>query len=153
MQRAQSCYFSNIPHIITHEQYYLGGYPGFNPRPSSMNDLPLTGPFQVQLFADDTNLTAYLISLQHRHFAKLVNNELVYTSNWMKVNKLTINYTKTEYIINHQQKRQILSGVLLHDSLSWKPQIERVSSKVGGGCKTLLMVYYSIIHSHLKLLP
>ena len=53
-------------------------------------------------------------------------------------------------------------GVSLDDSLSWKPQIERVSSKLAGvcwalyqqrkyvDCKTLLMVYYSIIHSHLS---
>ena len=143
-----------------------------------INNLPLTSKLQVRLFADDTNLTA-------SHYnggisAKLVNNELVHISNWMNINKLTINYAKTKYTIITNNKAKLdytvkidqttikrskcikYLGVLLDDSLTWKPQIDRVSSKLASGswalyhlrkyvdCKTLIMVYYSIIHSHLN---
>jgi len=55
------------------------------------------------------------------------------------------------------------SGVLIDDSLSWKPHINKISSKLASGCwillhlrkyldsKTLKMVYYiSFINSHLN---
>ena len=130
------------------------------------------------MFADDTNLTA-----SHYNggiLAKLVNNESVHFSNWMKINKLTTNYAKTEYIVITNKRAKLdytvkidqttikrskcikYLGVLRDDSLSWKPQIDRVSSKLASrcwalyhlrkyvDCKTLLMVYYSMIHSHLN---
>ena len=143
-----------------------------------INDFPLTSKLQVRLFADDTNLTA-----SHYNggiLVKLVNNELIHISNWMKINKLIINYAKTEYIIITNKKAKLdytvkidqttikrskcikYLGVLFDDSFSWKPQIDRVSSKLASGCwalyhlrkyvdrKTLLMIYYSIIYSHLN---
>ena len=175
--------FTSINNVSSHMNNIICGVPqGSTLGPLLfniyINDLPLTSKLQVRLFADDTNLTA-----SHYNggiLAKLVNNELVHISNWMKINKLTINYTKTEYIIITNKKAKLdytvkidqttikqskcikYLGVLLDDSLSWKPQIDRVSSKMASGCwalyhlrkyvdsKTLLMVYYSIIHSHLN---
>ena len=175
--------FTSINNVSSHMNNIICGVPqGSTLGPLLfniyINDLPLTSKLQVRLFADDTNLTA---SHYNRGIlAKLVNNELVHISNWMKINKLTINYAKTEYIIITNKKVKLdytvkidqttikrskcikYLGVLLDDSLSWKPQIDRVSSKLASGCwalyhlrkyvdsKTLLMVYYSIIHSHLN---
>ena len=68
-----------------------------------INALPLTSKLQVRLFADDTNLTA-----SHYNgdiLARMVNNELVYINNWMKINKLTITYAKTEYISIYNKKK------------------------------------------------
>ena len=51
---------------------------------------------QFIFFADDTNLT---LSLSHSNVSTLqqnINDELVNVSNWFKVNKLSINFNKTE---------------------------------------------------------
>ena len=62
-----------------------------------VNDLPLATNLHVRLFADDTNITA-----SHHHkdtLEKIVKNELKQVNIWMKLNKLSISYKKTEYII------------------------------------------------------
>ena len=143
-----------------------------------VNDLPFATKLQVRLFADDTNITA---SNQHKDtLEKIVNKELKNISNWMKLNKLTINYKKTEYIIitNKKEKTRfkvkidenVIShstcikylGVVFDDSLNWKPQINNICSKLASGCwalyqlrpyvnlQTLMMIYYSLIYSHLN---
>jgi len=100
-----------------------------------INDLLLATKFQTRLFADDANITA-----SHHQINKLenmINNELNHISNWMKINKLTINYKKTEYIIATNKKskptlnlkidenkiNQSTSikylGVIIDDTLKW----------------------------------
>jgi len=86
------------------------------------NDLPLATKLQVRLFADDTNVIA--THDQKESLEKLVNNELQNISNWTKVNKLSINYSKTEYIIitNKKVKPQCiikLMKTLLNKRLMW----------------------------------
>jgi len=57
-----------------------------------INDLPLVANLQVRLFADDTNITASHDDIDC--LEKIVNTELNNISNWMKLNKLPINYKK-----------------------------------------------------------
>ena len=62
-----------------------------------INDLPLSLNSTIHLFADDTNLT-----LSHSNVSTLqqnINDELVNVSNWFKVNKLSINFNKTEFMV------------------------------------------------------
>ena len=62
-----------------------------------INDLPLASNFTIHLFADDTNLT-----LSHSNVSTLqqnINDELVHVSYWFKVNKLSINFNKTEFMV------------------------------------------------------
>ena len=62
-----------------------------------INDLPLASNSTIHLFADDTNLT-----LSHSDVSTLqqnINDELVNVSNWFKVNKLSINFNKTEFMV------------------------------------------------------
>ena len=62
-----------------------------------INDLPLASNSTIHLFADDTNLT-----LSHSNVSTLqqnINDELVNVSNWLKVNKLSINFNKTEFMV------------------------------------------------------
>ena len=142
------------------------------------NDLPQATKLQVRLFADDTNLTASHHS--ENLLEKIVNTELQKISNWMKINKLSINYNKTEYIMITTKRRRakfnlkinnnIINqntcvkylGIMIDDSLKWESQIHKMCSKLASGCwalyhlqkyvdcNTLLMVYYSMIHSHLS---
>ena len=119
--------------------------------------------------------------LQHHIITKiLLKNLLINIRNWMKLNRLSININKTEYIVitnkkkkpNYQIKidKNVITqtncikylGVLIDESLSWKPQIYKLCSKLASGCwalyqlrtyedsRTLLMVYYSFIQSHLN---
>ena len=71
-----------------------------------------------------------------------INDELVNVSNWFKVNKLSINFNKTEFmVVTTQQNKPELKvsidnnpikqshhikylGVLIDDNLNWKQQIK-----------------------------
>ena len=134
-----------------------------------VNDMPSSTNLNVKLFAHNTNLT--ISHHKKEHLEKIANNDL---------NKPSINYNKTEYVIITNKKEKLVCtlkidenitkqsscvkclGVLINSSLTWKPQIHKVCSKIASGCwalyhlrkyvdhKTLLMVYHSILHSHLS---
>ena len=81
---------------------------------------------------------------------KLVNSEMLKLSDWFKANKLIYNIQKSNYIIfKPRQRRDELTlsiemdgfkmnqvkevnflGVILDETLSWKPHISQVASKV-----------------------
>ena len=143
-----------------------------------INDLPLATNSTIHLFADDTNLT-----LSHSNVSTLqqnINDELVNVSNWFKVNKLSINFNKTEFMVvtTKQNKLELkvsidnnpikqshhikYLGVLIDDNLNWKQQIKEQCSKVARGSwalnqlkhfvdeQTLRSVYHCLIYSHLQ---
>jgi hypothetical protein len=120
-----------------------------------INDLPLcTKVPHFVLFADDTNI------LFSHHDPKTledtINNELLHISNWFKLNKLSLNIKKTNYIIfknKHSNKPNInlnikidgttlqqvettkFLGLLIDFNLSWGPHTKHVSkiiSKLNG---------------------
>ena len=112
-----------------------------------VNDLPSETKVNVKLFADDTNLT-----MSHYKDKKLqnnVNNELENISDWMRCNKLSINFSKTEYlqitrtkikssfeikINNPIIKQNSCSKYLgIHIKLTWKMQVSSVCSKIARG--------------------
>ena len=80
-----------------------------------------------------------------------INDELVNVSNWFKVNKLSTNFNKTEFMVvtTKQNKPELkLSidnnpikqlhhitylGVIIDDNLNWKQQIKERCSKVARG--------------------
>ena len=62
-----------------------------------INDLPLESAFSTTLFSDDTYLT-----LSHNNLFKLekkVNIQMHHVDNWMFQNKLSLNYSKTTYLL------------------------------------------------------
>ena len=68
-----------------------------------MNDLPSANKFKVNLFADDTNLT--MSGNNAKQLESDINNELINIDNWMRENKLSINFSKTEYTLISKKKR------------------------------------------------
>ena len=63
-----------------------------------INDLATTcDKLMVVLFADDTNLFIHGTNLHQ--IADTINTELIRLSLWLKVNKLSLNVGKTQYII------------------------------------------------------
>ena len=57
------------------------------------------------LFTDDTNIYCDCNTL--RTLAKLVNKEFKYVKRWLDINKLSLNISKTNYIIFHTTTMRI----------------------------------------------
>ena len=63
----------------------------------NFNDMPTVSNFNVKLFADDTVLTltdTNIVNQQNR-----ANSEIIKINNWLKLNKLSLNYTKTKSML------------------------------------------------------
>lgn len=111
------------------------------------------------MYADDTN-----ISLSAKNAAtlrQLINNELSNLNKWLQVNKLSLNISKTEYMIIGSRQRlsamtdnQALEisiegkeisrvnetkslGVYIDETLSWKKHIDEISKKISSGIGAL----------------
>jgi len=108
------------------------------------NDLPLVSNFKTILFADDMVLSLSANSM-HELTTK-INHELETVDNWLKYNKLSLNYSKTQFMLftkqneyidtnfNVQINNHLLSrtecvkylGVIIDDKLIWKHHITLV---------------------------
>jgi len=95
------------------------------------------------MFVDDTNLT--MVSDNYLSLQTKANCEIQKIDNWLKSNKLSLNYNKTEYMIvarkkekcnlrisieEHEISQKVCIrnlGVMLDDSLTWKQHIAHVS--------------------------
>ena len=107
--------------------------------------------FKVKLFADDTFLS--LDSNNQNELNKKVNEEIKKVSRWLADNKLTLNVTKTKYMIfsnrkspntdfqikidNHCLERCTsykYLGVLLDDKLNWKAHVDYIPGKITKVC-------------------
>ena len=141
-----------------------------------INDLPFATQLDVKLFADDACLVHS--DKNPEELEKLINFELAKIDNWMKINKLTINYDKTNYIIFTKRNKNVnitlemnsntlqrvqetkYLGVIIDENLNWKSHIKLVKAKVSRACyimtklkhyvntAALKMTYYSLIFSH-----
>ena len=115
-----------------------------------MNNLPIASNLFTRLFADDTSLT--LSNTDVRKLEEEVNTELKKVNNWMCLNKLSLNFNKTEFLLiikkklkfnfknlnssvdSTKKKQQVkYLGIIIDDSLSWKPHIKRMCSKISRG--------------------
>src|SRR6218665_419858 len=105
---------------------------------------------QLVLFADDTS--AFIIGLNYVDLFQIMNEALSKLSRWFQVNKLSLNITKSNYMIFKSKKSHNLDfsnlnllidntqlarvskvkflGVIIDEHLTWKPHIEHVKSKV-----------------------
>ena len=60
--------------------------------------------FRVNLFADDTILI--LKDKNIFHLKILVNHELKIVDEWMKSNRLFLNYSETSYFVNYPKRKK-----------------------------------------------
>ena len=143
-----------------------------------INDLCNISPiFKFILFADDTNLLNSNKSLVR--LFESTNLELEKLSLWFKVNKVSLNIEKTNYILFGKKNGNVdfellidgkiiprvdnttFLGVILDESLTWKKQIGHIENKVSKALgimyrmrekldsKSLLMLYSSLILPYL----
>ena len=143
-----------------------------------MNDLLLASNFRTRLFADDTSLT--LSNSNIKQLKKDANTEVKKINDWMCLNKLSINYTTTEFLLITKKRNNVdfnitmnnrkierkshvkYLGVIIDDALLWEPHIKQVCSKISRGSFAVLKlrkyvsenilkcVYYALINSHLQ---
>ena len=107
------------------------------------------------LFADDTNV--FYSSKELNDVTRVFNEELIHMSIWFKVNKLSLNLSKTNYMIfgSGVNESVYLSidgvniervtvtkflGVQVDEKLSWKEQINSVYRNVSKGLSILYKV-------------
>lgn len=128
------------------------------------------------IFADDTNLL--LTHQNHEILHSLANAELKNINLWFQLNKLTLNVTKSNFIIfsctnKHPEQISIgniplkevtetkFLGVMIDSKMNWEAHIKHVCKKISPKIGLLhkikhlltpslmLKLYYAFIHTHL----
>ena len=123
-----------------------------------INDIPqCLGHTNANMFADDTQIETSWYDINV--IAKKLNNDLENVSTWMSANKLTLNRTKTEYVIIGSNKRvkhidaepclQIKYrevngvkitkslGIMIDENLMWNAQVDQITKMVNSGLSIL----------------
>ena len=126
-------------------------------------------------FADNTTVFASDSDINNVHAS--VNRELVGVDNWLKTNRLSLNVSKTSYMIisNHknaldtQIRETILTkvskikflGIMLNENLTFKNRVNNVTSNISKSvgvmrrlhcqlpANAMVKLYYSLVYSHL----
>ena len=122
------------------------------------------------LFADDTN-----VFFSHNDLSilnNMLNVELAKLSEWFKANKLSINVSKSKYMIfKSRQKRLTVDlsikvnnskldkakevmflGVILDEHLSWKSHISHVANKISKSIGIIYRASFYLFKSSLRIL-
>ena len=126
-----------------------------------MNDIHMASEkFDMILYADDTNLISPLCSFNSsfscdkndvNHMSEQINTELRNIQEWLNINKLSLNVSKTKFMIFHHHQRNIKTitptlkincepvervtefkflGLTIDENLSWEPHIQKISNKI-----------------------
>jgi len=117
-----------------------------------INDLPkISKVITPLIFADDTNL--FLSGKDPNRLIEILNRELVKVRDWMMINKLSLNTTKTKYILFSKPKshihittelklnNEIISrvtsakflGIYIDEKLIWNIHISNICKKISKG--------------------
>ena len=133
-----------------------------------VNDLPNSSTLlHYILFADDTNV--FLSHTSYDQLFKPANKELKSTSEWFKANKLSLNVSKTNFILFRSSKKQIppninniiiddrinpqvatskFLGVHIDQHLKWKTHTEEINKKNTKSIGILIRISY-LLPSHI----
>ena len=135
-----------------------------------INDLPYCSKkLSFRIFADDTNM--FFTSDNLLHLESIINEELNSVFKYCNINKLSINFAKTTYMVisstrlrlyihipNIAHKTQIkYLGIYIDQNLQWGPQTQHINNKLAKNIAiinklryfvdlhTLKQLYYSFI--------
>ena len=122
-----------------------------------MNDIAtVTTKFHFTLYADDTSLIEPICTFtsdlkNNTEASNSINSELKLITNWLCLDKLSLNAKKTKMMIFHHRQRNIKNinlnlnindtkidqvnefnflGILLDECLTWNAHIQKISSKI-----------------------
>lgn len=133
-----------------------------------INDIALSSKlFDFILYADDTSLSTTLEIIfknnnnMNMNISLNLNQKLADISDWLKVNKLSLNVKKCKYIIFHKPKKKInpllimiddtviervqefnFLGLTLNENLNWKNHINKISNKISSSVGILNKLKY-----------
>jgi hypothetical protein len=106
------------------------------------------------MYADDTNLlsTIFNFTTTHADLSHNINIELNRVTDWLAVNKLSLNASKIKMMVFHHEKRKLKStdipqleinsqpiervhqfkflGIIIDSHLTWKPHINYIGNKL-----------------------
>ena len=127
-----------------------------------MNDMPQASSlFKFILYGDDTTLFSaldYSLPLDIPASSELINIELSRVGEWLIINRLSINITKTKYMLFHPRQKDVshmtleptlngeqieqvdsfnFLGVVIDKHISWKYHTEMLSNKISKYCGVL----------------
>jgi len=106
--------------------------------------------FHSIIYADDTTLSSVTSSFNtNMTVERNINIELAKISEWLKVNKLSLNVKKTKFMIFHTPQKQITSfslkidgteidrvsefnflGLIINENLNWKLHTEKIANGI-----------------------
>ncbi len=109
--------------------------------------------FKMVVYADDTTLSSTLttcnITKANRYDNRCINHELEKINMWFKLNKLSLNASKSKYMIFHAYQRPIdhivikmndiviekvqnfnFLGIMVNEHLDWKVHGDHISNKI-----------------------
>src|SRR6218665_383787 len=129
-----------------------------------INDLPNTSSLlHFILFADDSNV--FLTHGSYKSLYSELNKELVKVSDWFRANKLSLNLSKTNYILFRSNRKPVpqetcklvidnteipqvnsvkFLGVYVDQHLTWKIHLENVASKISKNIGIISRIAYLI---------
>ena len=124
-------------------------------------------PLHTTLFADDINL--HMSNSSFNVLQTTVNLELCKIDHWIRANTLSLNYSKTNFMLLNSQKHNPASfkviindhsispednlkylGVFLDNKLSWKPHVQKVKTQLSRPCTVLSKFKHYVTQSVLK---
>ena len=76
-----------------------------------INDLVLSNKNKIHPFADDANFYAESVTISEP--VQIVNQELKLVKNWINANLLSLNISKTNYILFHSPVMSIPSDIVI----------------------------------------
>ena len=122
-----------------------------------INDFPKCSSFfKFSLFADDSTLSCKIESKNTEVIRQILSNKLIPVTNWLKNNKIKINYTKSKFIVfSHRNETPLTSvqfgsgqiystsnvkflGMTIDKNLKFKDHVNVISNKIA---KTIGLIY------------
>ncbi len=140
-----------------------------------INDVALSSRlFDFIIYADDTSLSTTLEiifkSNNDMNISLTLNHKLADISDWLKLNKLSLNVMKCKYMIFHKPRKKInplqitiddtiiervqefnFLGLTLNENLNWKDHINKISNKISSSIGILNKLKY-FLPQHIKIL-
>ena len=112
-----------------------------------LNDIQnCSSQFKIINYADDSTFISSFNSTQNE---QLINAELEKVQNWLQSNKLSMNISKTKFMLFHSPKKQVVTpalkindqpiesvdnfvylGISINKNLSWKIQTDKIARKI-----------------------
>ena len=99
--------------------------------------------FVFIIYADDTTLM-YIIKQQDfnnpQQLATKINKEITLITNWLKINRLSLNIIKSKFMSFHMTQRKVtpdhvtvfnLLGINVQNNLKWDTHINYISLQIG----------------------